>query len=81
MLIIFSFVFLFLLFAFVELVLQLLEMDDVDILLLDKLNQVPLDEHFRMVRSGGGASDNPTKERFGQTNRKIVLVKSDLIQF
>ena len=33
-----------------------------------------------MVRSGGGASDNPTQERFGQMNRKIVLVKSDMIQ-
>ena len=33
-----------------------------------------------MVRIGGGASDNPTQERFGQMNRKIVLVKSDMIQ-
>ena len=33
-----------------------------------------------MVRSGGGASDNPTQEWFGQMNRKIVLVKSDMIQ-
>ena len=32
-----------------------------------------------MVRSGGGVSDNPTQERFGQMNRKIVLVKSDMI--
>ena len=46
----------------------------------DKLNQDPLEEHFRMVRSGGGASDNPTQGRFGQTNRKTVLVKSDMIQ-
>ena len=55
-------------------------MDGVDIFLSDKLNQDPLEEHFRMVRSGGGASDNPTQERFGQMNRKIVLVKSDMIQ-
>ena len=55
-------------------------MDSVDILLSDKLNQDPLEEHFGMVRSGGGASDNPTQERFGQMNRKIVLVKSDMIQ-
>ena len=33
-----------------------------------------------MVRSGGGALDNPTQDRFGQMNRKIVLVKSDMIQ-
>ena len=33
-----------------------------------------------MVRSGGGASDNPTQDPFGQMNRKIVLVKSDMIQ-
>ena len=33
-----------------------------------------------MVRIGGGASDNPTQERFGQMNRKIVLVKSDMSQ-
>ena len=33
-----------------------------------------------MVRSGGGVSDNPTEGRFGQTNRKTVLVKSDMIQ-
>ena len=33
-----------------------------------------------MVRSGRGASDNPTQGRFGQTNRKTVLVKSDMIQ-
>ena len=55
-------------------------MDGVDIFLPDKLNQDPLEEHFGMVRSGGGASDNPTQERFGQMNRKIVLVKSDMIQ-
>ena len=55
-------------------------MDGVDIFLSDKLNQDPLEEHFGMVRSGGGASDNPTQERFGQMNRKIVLVKSDMIQ-
>ena len=55
-------------------------MDGVDIFLSDKRNQDPLEEHFGMVRSGGGASDNPTQERFGQMNRKIVLVKSDMIQ-
>ena len=55
-------------------------MDGVDIFLSDKLNQDPLEEHFGMVRSGGGASDNPTQGRFGQMNRKIVLVKSDMIQ-
>ena len=55
-------------------------MDGVDIFLSDKLNQDPLEEHFGMVRSGGGASENPTQERFGQMNRKIVLVKSDMIQ-
>ena len=55
-------------------------MDGVDIFLSDKLNQDPLEEHFRMVRSGGGASDNPTQERFGQMNRNIVLVKSDMIE-
>ena len=54
-------------------------MDGVDIFLSDKLNQDPIEEHFGMVRSGGGASDNPTQERFGQMNRKIVLVKSDMI--
>ena len=48
-------------------------------LLSDKLNQDPLEKHFGMVRSGGGVSDNPTQERFGQMNRKIVLVKSDMI--
>ena len=51
-------------------------MDGVDIFLSDKLNKNLLEEHFGMVRSGGGASDNPTQERFGQMNRKIVLVKS-----
>ena len=55
-------------------------MDGVGIFLSGKLNQDPLEEHFGMVRSGGGASDNPTQERFGQMNRKIVLVKSDMIQ-
>ena len=55
-------------------------MDGVDIFLSDKLNQDPLEEHFGMVRSRGGASNNPTQERFGQMNRKIVLVKSDMIQ-
>ena len=55
-------------------------MDGVDIFLSNKLNQDPLEEHFGMVRSGGGASDNPTQERFGQMNRKIVLVMSDMIQ-
>ena len=33
-----------------------------------------------MVRIAGGASDNPSQERFGQMNRKIVFVKSDMIQ-
>ena len=55
-------------------------MDGVGIFLSGKLNQDPLEEHFGMVRSGGGVSDNPTQERFGQMNRKIVLVKSDMIQ-
>ena len=55
-------------------------MDGVDIFLSDKVNQDPLEEHFGMVRSEGGASDNPTQKRFGQMNRKIVLVKSDIIQ-
>ena len=48
--------------------------------LSDKLNQDPLEEHFRMVRSGRGASDNPTQERYRQMNRKIILVKSYIIQ-
>ena len=52
----------------------------VDIFLSDKLNQDPFEGHFGMVRSGGGASDNPSQERFGQMNRKIVFVKSDMIQ-
>ena len=55
-------------------------MDGVGIFLSGKLNQDPLEEHFGMVRSGGGASDNPTQERFGQMNRNIVLVKSDMIE-
>ena len=55
-------------------------MDDVDIFLSDKLNQDPLEEHYGMVRSRVGASDNPTQERFGQMNRKMVFVKSDMIQ-
>ena len=66
--------------AFVELDLQLLQMDDVDIFLSDKLNQDPLERHFEMVSSGSGVSDNPTQEKFGQLNRKIVPVKSDMIQ-
>ena len=55
-------------------------MDDADIFLSNKLNQDPLEEHFGMVRSRVGASDNPTQERFGQMNRKMVLVKSGMIQ-
>ena len=66
--------------AFVELDLQLLQMDDVDIFLSDKLNQDPLEGHFEMVSSGSGVSENPTQEKFGQLNRKIVPVKSDMIQ-
>ena len=40
-------------------------MDGVDIFLSDKLSQDHLEEHFGIVRSGGGTSDNPTQERFG----------------
>ena len=55
-------------------------MDGVDIFLSDKPNQDPLEEHFGMVRSGGCASDNPAQKKFGQMNRKIVLVKSAMVQ-
>ena len=55
-------------------------MDGVEIFRSDSLNQDPLEEHFGMVGSGGVASDKPTQQRFGQMNRKIVLVKTELIK-
>ena len=55
-------------------------MDGAKFFLSDKINQDPLEEHFGHIRMRGGGSENPTQEIFGLMNRKIVVIKSDLLQ-
>ena len=55
-------------------------MDGAKFFLSDKINQDPLEEHFGHIRMRGGGSENPTQEMFGFMNRKIVVIKSDLLQ-
>ena len=63
-----------------ELVSYLLSMDGAKFFPSDKINQDPLEEHFRHIRMCGGVSENSTQEMFGLMNRKIVVIKSDLLQ-
>ena len=63
-----------------ELVPYLLSMDGGKFFLSDKINQDPLEEHFGHIRMCGGGSENPTQEMFGLMNRKIMVIKSDLLQ-
>lgn len=74
-----NFVF-FLVHSFLELVPKLLQMGPNVYFLSDKINQDPIEEHFGRVRMRGGCNENPTQEGFGLMNRKIVLIKSDLLR-
>ena len=55
-------------------------MDGAKFFLSDKINQDPLEEHFGHIKMRGGGSENPTQEMFGLMNRKIMVIKSDLLQ-
>ena len=62
-----------------ELVPYLLSMDGAKFFLSDKINQNPSEEHFGHIRMRCGGSENPTQEIFALMNRKIVVIKSDLL--
>ena len=66
--------------SFVELVPYLLSMDGAKFFLSDKINRDPLEEHFGHMRMGGVGSENPTQKMFWLMNRKIVVIKSHLLQ-
>ena len=66
--------------SFVEFVPHVLELHGVDYFLSDKLNQDPVEEHFGQIRSRGRGSGNPTLEQYGYMNRKVTVVKSEMIQ-
>ena len=63
-----------------ELVPYLLSMNGAKFPLSDKINQDPLEEHFEHIRMRGGGSEIPTQEMFVLMVRKIVVIKSDLLQ-
>ena len=65
--------------SFIDLAKVLLELEDVEYFLSDKLNQDPLEEHFGKQRMRGGGSDSPTLEQYGQNERKIIVAKSDML--
>ena len=48
-------------------------------ILSDKFNQDPLEEHFGRQRMKGGGTDNPTVENYGDNERKIILVESEML--
>ncbi|XP_047144721.2 uncharacterized protein LOC124818209 [Hydra vulgaris] len=69
--------------SFVELVPYLLSRvnDGQELYFLsDKLNQDSVEEHFGRIRSRGGANENPTAYEYGLLNRKVIVVKSDLLK-
>ena len=55
-------------------------MDGAKFFLSDKVNQDPIEEHFGRIRMRGVGLENPTQDMFGLMNRKIIVIKSDLLQ-
>ena len=63
--------------SFVELMKKLPTLDGLYHFLLDKLNQDPLKENFGRQRTCGGTSDDLMLEQFKQSNKKILVTKSE----
>ena len=63
-----------------ELVPYLLSMDCAKFIFSDKINQNRIEEHFRHIGMRRGGQENPTQDTIALTNRKVVVVKSYLLQ-
>ena len=63
-----------------ELLPYLLSMDCAKFVLSDKINRDRLEEHFGHIGMRGAGSENPTQEIIALINKKVVVIKSDLLQ-
>ena len=63
-----------------ELVPYLLSIDGAKFFLPDKRNQDPLEKPVAHIIMRGVSPENPVHEMFGLMNRKIGVIKSDLLQ-
>ena len=59
--------------SFFEFVLHVLELHGVEYFFSEKLNQEPVEENFRRIRSRDGGSDIPTLEQYGYMNQKVIV--------